>query len=396
MPCFGVGTFFVYGVESILKYNVCQLKKSTEKESIQPLLQDADLIAFFDSHFKEYYMEFNHEFVTLAPKRGNLAHDARTQMRVKEIQNRLKEITFIDPKAHLSNLIHITLTYPADSESWELFSKDVKHFLDSIRKDDYIKMTDYVITIEATKKGVAHAHILMSVKAPIRFVDAFRFNPQTRKNKRFGQIADPEFTRLIKKRWKYINTVEACYSEKASYYIFKYVTKGFSNVREIYQKYKTNGKISDSEWKAMIGLYSLVKHNKRAFRVSRSYKKAEKIQKPVEIHPNFNMYRAPGCKLHHSFCEECESKCYFALVTKVAQLRIYTPHKWTITGFYNARTLREKLFSNIQDRDNIKSFEYDNKQEYRKEIWRTPTIENVELYSNKLKKEIITACQKIA
>lgn len=351
---------------------ICQ----AEKPGFHTDLPDPGIVKFFDEHFKkEYFIEFDYNSIGLAPKRGNRAYDSRVRRRVWEIENRLKDITYIDEKKELSNLVHIVLTYPSDVESWERFSQDTKRFLDSMRKDKRIGMTDYIITLEATKKGVAHAHILMSTELPLKYVKTRRYNPQTRKSTPYGKIADSSFVEAIQSRWKYINSVEACYSTGASYYIFKYVVKGFSDVKRIYQKYKKGTWLTDKEYKKLIGLYSLVKYNKRAFRASRGYKRQ---LKPPEVQPlDPKLYKAGGCKPGVT-CEVCEQKCFMSLVIHEAQLR-----KTTLTAFYDFDRIQKYVFKNqVLPSDVIKSFKYRGTG-WRNDLWRGAELYDVEIYYRK-------------
>jgi hypothetical protein len=190
-------------------------------------------------------------------------------------------------------------------------------------------------------------------------------------------IADQKFTRRIKSKWKHINTVEAAYSTGAYHYIFKYITKGFSGVRAIFNKYKNRTALSDNEYKALVGLYSLILHNKRSFRVSRSYKKSEAFKQEIETAIDPAVYKAANrCKAGWT-CETCSEPCFSSLVIREAQLR---NSKAEVTAFYKYEAIHSILFSGLSDSDVVKSFRYDNKYGWRSELWRKPKIYEAELY----------------
>ncbi|PKL19484.1 MAG: hypothetical protein CVV49_00145 [Spirochaetae bacterium HGW-Spirochaetae-5] len=339
---------------------------------------DYEVINFFDLHYKkEFYIEFNNEFVGLAPRRGNVAHDSRVSGRVWKIEKMLEAKTNIDTENSMSNLIHVVLTYPDTFESWEQFGKDSKYFFDALRRDSYIEMTDYIVTLEATKKGVAHAHILITLKNPVKFVMRRRYNKYTKKTKPFAEIADPELKDRINSKWKHITSVEACYSTRASYYIFKYVAKGFNGVKAIYQKAKAGAALTDEELKKIIGLYSLIKHNKKAFRASRGYSSGrtrgvvgEVQTSPVDCPSGYD-----------GFCGDCRDRCFFSLVIEEAHL---LKHKRELTHFWSYEAVKTFRFPELDDSDVVKSFRVLSdgvkNQLFRGNQYNGADIQDVELY----------------
>jgi hypothetical protein len=353
---------------------ISQVKKGTN-------YLDYDVINFFEKYYKkEYYIEFNDQFIGLAPKRGNLAHDQRVSGRVWKIEKMLEEKSVIDSENSLSNLIHLVLTYPENAESWEQFGKDSKYFFDALRRDKSIGMTDYIVTLEATKKGVCHAHILITLDLPIRYVMRRRYNKLTRKSKPYAEIADADFKNSITKKWKYITSVEACYSTRASYYIFKYVAKGFNGVKAIWQKAKNGSPLTDEELKKIIGLYSLIKHGKKAFRASRGYATGrhretagEMQQSPVDCPSGFD-----------GFCGDCKEPCFFSLVIEEAHL---LKKKMTVTHFWNYNSVKNFIFPELTGGDVVKSFIILSGG-WSNELFRGGKLQDVEIFKKQENKKI--------
>lgn len=349
---------------------ICQAKNPTN-------FLDREVINFFREYYKkEYYIEFNDQFIGLAPKRGNMAHDQRVSGRVWKIEKMLEEKTVIDSENCLSNLIHLVLTYPENSESWESFGKDSKYFFDALRRDKSIDMVDYIVTLEATKKGVAHAHILITLREPVRYVLRRRYNKLTRKSKPYAEIADADLKKSISRKWKYITSVEACYSTRASYYIFKYVSKGFNGVKAIYEKAKIGYALTDEEYKKIIGLYSLIKHNKKSFRASRGY--ATGRHRETTIIPGDCPYGKDG------YCGDCEYPCFISLVIDEAHL---LKRKKELTHFWNYQSVKNFIFPELDRGDVVKSFVVLSAG-WKGELFRGGKLQDVEIYKKSGDKNI--------
>ncbi len=292
---------------------------------------DKEIIDYLDNHFnKTYFLEFDNSEIVLAPKRGNRAYDCRVYGRIKEIKQRMQDITYVDE--NVSNLIHVTLTYPDNGSSWEEFGEDTRYFMDRLRKDATVGMTDYVITVEATGKGVAHAHLLIKTEFCFRYHIDYKYNPLTQKKFKHGVIDDSELVKSIQDKWPHISSVDACYSKGAVNYVLKYILKGFTGVKAIFLKAKYGAILSDEEKKKLLGLYGVVKNNKRFFRVSRSFVRGYCKVEPVKMD-------CPD-KLKAGRCWLCEQLCLNSLVIIQAQCR-----KTRMTRLWDYKAVRHILGS---------------------------------------------------
>jgi hypothetical protein len=304
---------------------ICQDVSPENSENIS----NQELIDFYDKHYeKECYIEFS-TGIYLAAKRGNKAHDQRVQNRVYKIKKRFEQIAEIDPVNCLSNSIHLVLTYPEGCQSWENFRADFSRFIDSMRKDKAIGLTDYIITIESTKKGVAHAHVLLTLQDSFKYVISHRYNPLVKKRFKHGLICNPDIVKRIKDRWGYITGIDACYSKGAANYIFKYVTKELSGVKAAYKRLKDTGYCTDAERKKLLSVFHLVSANKRSFSVSRTYSAGRGRGAAVDL-------GAADCE-NGGECMLCENKCFKSLVILKAQSRIFLKGFWSfknLTAFF--------------------------------------------------------------
>jgi len=97
-------------------------------------------------------------------KRGNDVYWWRVGKRIKQLYN-LKAQTLFDPRSNIkrSNVLFVTLTYDAKrttiTEAWATEGEDFNKWIRNLRKK--LGRISYFRSLEASKKGYPHIHILM-------------------------------------------------------------------------------------------------------------------------------------------------------------------------------------------------------------------------------------------